>query len=167
MSSEPTSPSDHGSTDAPEHAPSGVRPVDLRDYVDFSPDAATRVRVLAGDHLAVDLWCIEPQQATPVLHDPDRDVTYTVLGGRSWFVTDDGEVGLDPLGAILVPAGVIHGIDNRGADPLIVSATSSPPSAQPPAPPTSREALAVRHETPGRTGPLRRAADRLFGDTTR
>ena len=104
-----------------------VRPVDLRDYVDFSPDAARRTRVFVTDHVAHDLWCIEPQQATPVLQYPDSDVTYTVIGGRSWFVTDQGEVGLDPMGALLVPAGVVHGIDNRGADPLIVAAVSAPP----------------------------------------
>ena len=119
-------------SERPDHEPAlpegqRVRPVDLRDYVDFSPDAARRARVFVTEHVAHDLWCIEPQQATPVLQYPDSDVTYTVIGGRSWFVTDQGEVGLDPMGALLVPAGVVHGIDNRGADPLIVAAVSAPP----------------------------------------
>jgi quercetin dioxygenase-like cupin family protein len=144
----------------PDPAPS-VRPVDLRDYVDFSRGEATRVRVFASDHLALDLWCVEPQQATPVLHLPDRDVTYTVVGGRSWFVTDDGEVGLDPLGAMLIPAGIVHGIDNRAPDPLIVVAVSSPPSDEAEATPVSEEATAVRYD-PG-PGPLRRFLDKLFG----
>ena len=114
----------------PDTVPPGqVRPTDLRDYVDFSPDAARRTRVYATDHLAHDLWCIEPQQATPVLHYDDTDVTYTVIAGRSWFVTEEGEVGLDPMGALLVPAGVAHGIDNRGTDPLIVAATCAPPDS--------------------------------------
>jgi mannose-6-phosphate isomerase-like protein (cupin superfamily) len=147
--------------EAPDRAPS-VRPVDLRDYVDFSRGEATRVRVFASDHLALDLWCVEPQQATPVLHLPDRDVTYTVVGGRSWFVTDDGEVGLDPLGAMLVPAGVVHGIDNRAPDPLIVVAVSSPPSDEAETTPVSEEAAAVRYD-PG-PGALRRLLDKLFGD---
>lgn len=104
-----------------------VVPVDLRDWVDFSTAEARRVRVFATDTLAQDLWCLEPQQATDVLRLADVDVTYTVLGGRAWFVTEQGEVGLDPLASVLVPAGVTHGIDNRGADPLIVLAVASPP----------------------------------------
>lgn len=149
--------------DPPEPtAPGGVRPVDLRDYVDFSAGAATRVRVYATQQLALDLWCIEPQQATPVLHEEAREVTYTVIGGRSWFVTDDGEVGLDPMGAILVPAGVVHGIDNRAADPLIIVAVSSPPSDEPASTPVVTTGAAVRRE-PGRPNRLRRLAERLLG----
>jgi quercetin dioxygenase-like cupin family protein len=119
-------------------------PVDLRDWVRFSTTEATRVRVLRTSRLAVDLWCIEPRQATDVLTLPDADVTYTVLAGRSWFATADGDVGLDPLGALLVPAGTPHGIDNRAPDPLIVMAVSSPPDATAPDLPVSDEGTAVR-----------------------
>lgn len=104
-----------------------VRPVDLRDYVTFDPQRPVRIRVFATEVLTTDLWCLEPQQATAVLRYDDVDVTYTVLGGNAWFVTEEGELGLSPLGAILVPAGVTHGIDNRTADPLIVLASASPP----------------------------------------
>jgi len=115
--------------DRPDHAAPDLRPipVDLRDYVRFSTADAVRVRVMASSRLAVDLWCLEPQQSTDVLRLPEADVTYTVIAGRSWFVTEDGEIGLDPLGSMLVPAGDAHGIDNRAPDPLIVLAVSSPP----------------------------------------
>lgn len=148
-----------------DHPPSdqapAVRPVDLRDYVDFSLGDATKVRVFETPNLALDLWCIEPQQATPVLHAPEEDITYTVLGGRSWFVTDDGEIGLDPLGSMLVPAGVVHGIANHAPDPLIVVAVSAPPSPQGEDAPVSTDAQAVRLEEP--EGLLRRVMDRLLG----
>jgi quercetin dioxygenase-like cupin family protein len=142
----------------PEHDadPPAVVPVDLRDYVEFSQDAARRVRVLATDALAVDLWCIEPGQATPVLRYDDRDVAYTVVGGRSWFVTEEGEVGLDPMGALLVPAGVVHGIDNRAVDPLIVVASVSPPGAERPTTPVSDDAAAIRRDDAG-PNPIARA----------
>lgn len=104
-----------------------VRPVDLRDYAAFDRAAARRVRVLATDVLTLDLWCLEPWQDTKVIHYEDVDVAYTVIGGSAWFVTDQGELGLGPLGAILVPAGVAHAIGNRTADPLIVLASASPP----------------------------------------
>lgn len=104
-----------------------VRPVDLRDYARFDPDHAARVRVLATDVLTVDLWCLEPHQSTEAMHHEEVDVAYTVLGGTAWFITDEGEIGLGPLGAMLVPAGVVHGIDNRTVDPVVVLASASPP----------------------------------------
>lgn len=139
-----------------------VRPVDLRDYVTFDEDEACRVRVFATPRLALDLWCIQPGQATPVLQHDDCDVVYTVVGGRSWFVTDEGEIGLDPMGAMRVDAGVIHGIDNRAPDPLIVLAASAPPGDEPPSPPVTNEALAVRHDPDG-PGRLRLAWEALLG----
>lgn len=142
--SEPTPPDPTTPDAAAAVDPPRVVPVDLRDYVDFSPDEARRIRTLATDRLALDLWCIEPGQATPVLRLPDQDVTYTVVGGRSWFVTDEGEIGLDPMGTLLVPRGVVHGIDNRGVDPLIVVATVTPPGDERPATPVSDEAAAIR-----------------------
>ena len=143
--------------DLPAVEPSGeARPVDLRDYVDFSQREARRVRVLATEQLALDLWCVEPQQSTPVLRYEQADVTYTVIGGRSWMVTEQGEIGLDPMGALLVPAGVTHAIDNRGADPLIVSASSAPPDERPEDEPVARDADAIRLEEPDQPGTLKR-----------
>lgn len=163
---EPTTPRpdpDEPVTDVP--AGGEVRPVDLRDWVDFTPDEARRTRVLATPRLAHDLWCIEPQQSTGVLQYPDTDVTYTVIGGRSWFVTEQGEIGLDPMGAVLVPAGVVHGIDNRGADPLIVAAVSAPPDDTAADAPVSEGGTAIRDDDQyGRT--RRRVGDavgRLLG----
>ena len=136
--------------------------MDLRDWVDFSMDEARRVRVFATDTLAQDLWCVEPQQATTVLRYDDADVTYTVLGGRCWFVTDQGQVGLDPLASVLVPAGVNHGLDNRGTDPLIVLAVSAPPSDEATeGPPVTRLAEAIR---PADTsGPLAKRLSAFLG----
>jgi quercetin dioxygenase-like cupin family protein len=143
--SEPTEPSPSDADDTSADVPSVV-PVDLRDYVDFSRDEARRIRALATERFAVDLWCLEPGQATPVLRLSAQDASYTVVGGRSWFVTDEGEIGLDPMGTLLVPAGVVHGIDNRGADPLIVIATVAPPGAERPAQPVAHDAAAIRRD---------------------
>ena len=139
-----------------------VRPVDLRDYADCQRGTATRTRVFRTDHLAVDLWCIEPHSSTGVIHLPDRDVAYTVIGGRSWVVTDEGEIGLDPMGAILVPADTVHGIDNRVPDPLIILAASAPPGeeATTPAVDDAAEAVTWASDQPG---VIRRALDALFG----
>ncbi|HKJ55967.1 MAG TPA: hypothetical protein VJ978_08265 [Nitriliruptoraceae bacterium] len=156
---------DHPHMEVVDVAASGTPvPIDLRDYVVFSPDHATRVRTVAGDHLALDLWCVEPQQSTGVLQYASHDVVYTVIGGRSWFVTEAGDVGLDPMGSLLVPAGTVHGIDNRGADPLIVSMAMAPPDEVDVDAPTG-PGLAIRDDSQyGTFGRKARAAfERLIG----
>ncbi|MGH3666192.1 MAG: cupin domain-containing protein [Egibacteraceae bacterium] len=101
--------------------------VDLRDYVDFDLAAATGRRVFATDVVAVDLVCLEPTQQVDARTLEGADTIYTVLGGKAWVVTDDAEVTLDPLQAVMVPTGVAHGIRNDGADPLILQVVVSPP----------------------------------------
>ena len=138
-----------GSDDAlPPAEPTGdVLPVDLRDWVDFSLEEARRVRVFRTPAMQQDLWCLEPQQATGVLRYQATDVTYTVLAGRAWFVTEQGDAGLDPLASLLVPAGVTHGIDNRAPDPLVVLAVGSPPGdLVEPGEPLTRLGAAVRED---------------------
>jgi mannose-6-phosphate isomerase-like protein (cupin superfamily) len=154
---------EHTQQQSPDAEPArGVRPVDLRDYVDVDADTARRVRVLTGSHLALDVWCLLPRQSSGVLHDPERDLVYTVIGGRSWFVTDEGEIGLDPMGAMLVPADTVHGIDNRGADPLIIVAVTAPPSDEPEQAAVELRQAAI-HREDGRPNVLRRAVEGLLG----
>lgn len=139
-----------------------VLPVDLRDWVDADADRATRVRVFRTEALSQDLWCIQPQQATTVLRHARSDVTYTVIGGRAWFVSEQGEAGLDPLASLLVPAGVTHGIDNRGADPLIVLAVAAPPADdEQVGTPLTTLARAIRPEDT--TGRVSRVLQRFLG----
>jgi len=107
--------------------------VDLRDYVTFDLDGATGRRVFATDVLAVDLVCMEPGQLIQARTFATADAIYTVLGGRTWIVTDDAEVTLEPLQSLLVPAGVPHGLRNDSVDPLILQVVVSPPDEAPPA----------------------------------
>lgn len=101
--------------------------VDLRDYVVFDLDGAAGRRVLATDVLAVDLICLEPRQAVPARTFATADVVYTVLGGIAWVVTDETEVTLAALQAVVIPAGVPHAVRNDSADPLILQVLVSPP----------------------------------------
>jgi mannose-6-phosphate isomerase-like protein (cupin superfamily) len=153
---------DHTSPGSLDTGMGRVRPVDLRDYVDCVRGEATRVRVFQTAALAVDVWCVEPRTGTEVLHHPDRDVAYTVIAGRSWFVTDDGEVGLDPMGAMLVPADVVHGFENRSPDPLIVLASSSPPGEGGVDVPVGSAAEAVHPEREGGNR-VRKVVESLLG----
>ena len=132
----------------PSEPPNQPVPVDLRDYVDFDTEQASGRRVFSTDVLAVDVLCLEPGQHVGAREFPTADLVYTVLGGRAWVVTTQAEVTLEPLQALLVPAGVTHGLRNDGADPLILQAAASPPDELPPT-----------HEGPARR-PVRREPPR-------
>lgn len=114
--------------DSPADEPTAV---DLRDYVDFELDAAVGRRVVTTDVVAVDLVCLEPGQVIGVRTLAGADAIYTVLGGRVWIVTDDAEVTLDPLQAVVIPAGIPHGLRNDAPDPLILQVVVSPPDEMP------------------------------------
>ena len=105
--------------------------VDLRDYVDFDLDAAVGRRIFTTDVVAVDLVCLEPGQLIDVRTLSGADAIYTVLGGRVWVVTDEAEVTLEPLQAVVVPAGIPHALRNDGIDPLILQVVVSPPDEMP------------------------------------
>lgn len=106
---------------------SGPTAVDLRDYVVFDLEHPVGQRVFATDVVAVDLVCLEPGQEVAARVYRTGDVVYTVLGGRAWLVTDDAQVTLDPLQAVMIPAGSPHGLRNEAPDPLILHVVVSPP----------------------------------------
>ncbi len=106
-------------------------PVDLRDYVIFDLEGASGRRVFETDVVAVDLLCLEPDQAVAARVFPTADVIYTVLGGIAWVVTDEAEVTLTSLQSVMVPAAVPHGVRNDSADPLILQVVVSPPDEAP------------------------------------
>ncbi len=116
----------------PPDPPHEAVPVDLRDYIEFDPDRPFGRRVFTTDVLAIDVVCLEPDQHIGAREFAGADLVYTVLGGRAWIVTAESEVTLGPLQALLVPAGVVHGLRNDGADPLILQAAASPPDELPP-----------------------------------
>lgn len=134
-------------------------PVDLRDYVEFAREGPTSRRVFTTDVLAVDVVCLEPGQHIGARALVGADVAYTVLGGRAWVVTAEAEVTIEPLQALLVPAGVTHGLRNDGADPLILQASASPPDELPSLHegPTRRPVRRGGKERPGAVERLRRA----------
>lgn len=109
--------------------------VDLRDYVTFDLEGAAGRRVFATDVVAVDLICLEPHQVVEARTHASADAIYTVLGGRAWLATDEAEVTLGALQAVMVPAGVPHGLRNDAPDPLILQVVVSPPDEAPPLPP--------------------------------
>jgi len=123
--------------------------VDLRDYVTFDLGGASGRRVFATDVVAVDLVCLEPEQAVPPRTFPTADAIYTVLGGRAWVVTDEAEVTLAPLQSVMLPAGVPHALRNDSPDPLILQVVVSPPDEVPGPNPGPVSSQSDRAQEPG------------------
>ena len=146
----------------PAAAPDTFEPiaVDLRDYVEFDLALPAGRRVMETDVLALDLICLEPQQTLEARTFATADAVYTVLGGQAWVVTDDAEVTLQSLQAVMVPAGIAHGLRNSSADPLILQVVTSPPDEAPVVPGgASEQSTAERRaaaEKPGLLDRLRR-----------
>ncbi len=120
--------------------------VDLRDYVEFDLSLPAGRRVLETDVLALDLICLEPQQTLDARTFATADAVYTVLGGTAWVVTDEAEVTLQALQAVMIPAGVAHGLRNTSPDPLILQVVTSPPDEAPVVPVGIAEEAAAEHE---------------------
>lgn len=120
-----------------------VTPVDLRDYTQVLPGAASSVRVFATDHLTTEVWCVPPRVAGDVAHFPEQDTVLTVVSGRCRVVTDDGTVLLDPLGAVLVRADTVFGVENASADPVVLIVHRGPGGDGMPDAPVERTDRAV------------------------
>ncbi|MGI9016508.1 MAG: cupin domain-containing protein [Euzebya sp.] len=118
---------DHNPTPPDENEGFLPLAVDLRDYVVFDLDAPAGRRVLSTDVLALDVICLEPQQTLDARTFATADAVYTVLAGTAWVVTDEVEVTLSALQAVMIPAGEPHGLRNSSADPLILQVITSPP----------------------------------------
>ena len=125
--------------------PPGAEPValDLRDHVAFDLSTPQLRPITAGGQLRLDLVCLEPRQVLPAA-TLGGDRLYTVVGGRAWAVVEDAEVVLEPLQALLVPAGAAHGVRNDSPDPLILQVVTAvagavAEGAAPARPPSSEE----------------------------
>lgn len=150
---------DEASDDDEAHEDSAFEPkaVDLRDYVEFDLEVPAGRRVMQTDVLALDLICLEPQQTLDPRTFATADAVYTVLGGMAWVVTDDAEVTLRPLQAVMVPAGTPHGVRNTSPDPLIMQVVTSPPDEAPVVPHgEAPEAVEEKAEQAGRVGLVER-----------
>ena len=146
-------------------SPDGFEPsaIDLRDYVDFDLDRVSDRRVFSTDVVAIDLVCLEPGQVIEARRFTTADAIYTVLGGIAWVVTDDAEVTLQALQSVMIPAGIVHGLRNNSADPLILQVVVSPPDEAPAAAPGPAATPRTDTGTPPQPGLLDRVRRGLSG----
>jgi quercetin dioxygenase-like cupin family protein len=108
-----------------------VERVRLADRVAFQDGKMARHRLTGSARCQADLYCLRPGQSQAVHAHADQDKLYLGIEGVG-RIEVGGEVGdLEPGVLVLAPAGVEHGLANRGAGPLVVLVVVVPPPRHP------------------------------------
>lgn len=84
----------------------------------FADDKMQKIGLIETDRLYFDLYCLKPGQAQKVHSHVGSDKIYYVLSGRAAVRIGEEEAELTPGQAVLAPSGCLHGVANRGGEPL-------------------------------------------------
>ncbi len=97
---------------------------------EFTAGKMNKVTLAAGGHLYAGLNCFQPGQEHQAHTHADQDKLYLVLAGsgEAQVGTETAEVSAGDL--VFAPAGVLHGMKNRGPEPLTVLVIFGPPPKQ-------------------------------------
>ncbi len=101
--------------------------VRVRDLVEFSPVKMAKVAVASTPRVQLDLYCVAPGQTQKAHTHGDLDKIYYVLEGAGRFSLGGATEMLGSGEVLVAPAGVEHGLDNVGPDPLLVLVVIAPP----------------------------------------
>lgn len=94
--------------------------IDYRDYTGSNPDKMYKSTLFESPRLLLGLNCLEPGQSDRVHTHPDQDKFYVVLEGEGEFTVGGESLCAGPGRTVLAPAGVTHGVANRGAQRLVI-----------------------------------------------
>lgn len=97
-----------------------------RSFVGSSPDKHYKATMFRSDALMLGLNCLSPGQSQHAhVHDV-QDKFYFVVEGTGDFTVGDERQQAGPGMVVWAPAGVSHGVDNHGADRLVLLVGMSP-----------------------------------------
>lgn len=100
---------------------------DYRDHAGSRVDQHFKSTLFQGGHLMVGLNCLEPGQAQHAHRHDAADKFYYVVEGQGLFHVGDEtrEAGVGTV--VWAPAGVAHGVENRGESRLTLLVGIAPP----------------------------------------
>lgn len=100
---------------------------ELDRFVHFDERGATVVRVSTAGRLPVVMWNLLPGQANETHVHATTEHVQLVLRGELAFALGDAPPRIVRTGeAVVVPAGVVHGVRNDSSEPACYLAVSSP-----------------------------------------
>ena len=100
---------------------------DYRQYLGSRPDKHYKTTLFQADRQMVGLNCLEPGQVQPAHVHAEADKFYFVIEGEGYFVVGTDERQCGPGTIVWAPAGVLHSVENRGADRLTLLVGIAPP----------------------------------------
>ena len=88
------------------------------DHAHIREDKPFKTTFWLSERLLVGLNTLGPGQQQPLHEHPHQDKVYHVLAGEGFFSVGEERSRCGPGDLILAPAGVFHGVENRGDAPL-------------------------------------------------
>ena len=99
----------------------------IADHVKLDTARMAKIALATTDRAQLDLYCVAPGQAQKPHTHGDQDKIYYVLEGAGRFSRAGKDEPMAAGEALVVPAGVEHGLVNDGPDPLLVLVVVTPP----------------------------------------
>ncbi|MGH2594039.1 MAG: cupin domain-containing protein [Anaerolineae bacterium] len=100
---------------------------DYRDHVGARADKHFKSTLFQGDHMLVGLNCLEPGQTQAAHAHAAADKFYYVIEGRGLFSVEGNTQEVGPGMVVWAPAGMSHGVENRGDSRLTLLVGIAPP----------------------------------------
>ena len=94
--------------------------LDYRDHTGARPEKFFKSTLAESPHLLLGLNCLEPGQAQAVHAHAAQDKFYFVVEGQGEFTVGEETCVAGAGVAVWAPAGVAHGVANRGSQRLVV-----------------------------------------------
>ncbi len=94
--------------------------LDYRDHTGSNPDKFFKSTLAESPRLLLGLNCLEPGQAQATHTHADQDKFYFVIEGVGDFTVGGEERQAGEGVTVWAPAGVPHGVANRGPAPLVL-----------------------------------------------
>ena len=100
---------------------------EILDLVEFSEEKLVRKPLVQSKGITCDFVCFEPGQAAGLHKHPIQDEIFYVIEGKGSITFEDREdIPIKVGSVILIPSGVVHGVETTGSDHLILMLTKGP-----------------------------------------
>ncbi len=91
-----------------------------RDHLVTREDGVGKATLFDSPRLLLGLNALEPGSAQPIHTHEGQDKFYQVVEGTGFFTVGDAAHELGPGHSVWAPAGVEHGVENRGRHRLVL-----------------------------------------------
>lgn len=100
---------------------------DLTEYLHFSADGARRTTLTEGAHLWSEVICLQQNQETGPMLDPDAEAMFLVLAGEVVVFHNKSRTRLSQWQTIVTPPDTKLLVRSASVDPSAVLVVTSPP----------------------------------------